>query len=161
MFSGHDGDMHSMDHGFDHDSDHHDGGQSSVSIFSFRVIVVFLTGFGAVGALCTYFKMDMLTSSFFGVVTGLILGFVSWWMMNFAMKQQASSLINTNELVGKDAIVHIPIPVNGLGEVVIELNGQRKYISARSKNTDKAIPINSQVKILSNSAGTLIVELEQ
>ena len=156
MFSGHDADMHSMDHG----SMGGDSGDSGVSIFSFRTIIVFLTAFGAVGSICTYYKVDMLYSSLGGIGAGIVFGFISWWMMNFATKQQASSVVNVKDMIGCDAIVHVPIPVDGVGEVAIEISGQRKYMPARASNLKSAIPVHSQVKITEDMAGGVMVQLK-
>lgn len=151
MFSGHDGDI-SADHevGGDHDSE-------GVSIFSFRSIVVFLTGFGAVGAIATYYGCSMMVSSILGILSGVVLAFVAWRLMVIIMKQQASSTINYNTLVNKTGVVTTTISVNGMGEVMVEASGQRKYCPARS-DQQVQIPEHSSVKIVSVSAGVLIVQ---
>lgn len=154
---GHDGDVGSVEHGGGHDFSDSGGDQSSVSIFSFRIIVIFLTGFGAIGALSTSYGLAMLPSALWGASGGVFFAFVAWWLLNFAMKQQASSIVHTNDMVGKFGIIHTPIPQDGIGEVSVELHGQRKYVSARSKD---GLPISghSQVKIIEDTSGVLIVE---
>lgn len=160
LFSGHDTDLSGMDHDFDHGSGDVDSGdQSSVSVFSFRTITVFLTAFGAVGAVANFYGLDMLWSAVSGVAAGFVFGFISWWMMNFAMKQQASSLISISDLIGKSAIVHTSIPKNGIGEIAVEVNGQRKHFSAKSNNPEIEISTNSTVKITENAGGTVLVQL--
>ena len=157
LLSGHDSDLSSMDHDFDHGSntDH------SLSIFSFRTIMVFLTAFGAIGTMATYFGFGILWSSIGGVSAGIIFGFISWWMMNFAMKQQSNSLIDGNDLAGKSAIVHISIPINGIGEIAVQLDGRRKYLAARASDNSLEIKEHTLVKILENSSGTAIVQTIQ
>lgn len=148
MFSGHDGDL-----SVDHDVGHPDV-DDSISIFSFRTIMTFMTAFGGIGWLCLYFEKSMLFSSFAGGVAGLVFGFVAWWITNFAMKQQVSSLLNGRDLIGKNAVVHTTIPRGGVGEVQVEFAGQRKYFPAQS---DGEISSGVIVYINDYVSGTLIV----
>lgn len=150
MFSGYDGDL-----SVDHDVGHGDGGDS-ISVFSFRTITTFMTAFGGVGWLCMYFGKGILFSSVAGTGCGLVFGFIAWWLTSFAVKQQASSLVGGQDFVGKEAIVHIDIPVNGNGEVQIELSGQRKYMSAQTNDKDP-IPNGVVVSVLKHVSGVLIV----
>lgn len=156
MFSGHDADL-----SVDHDVGHIDGSDhDSISVFSFRTIMTFLTAFGGVGWLCMYLGKTMLFASFCGITCGLIFGFVAWWLTNFAMKQQVNSLIGSDSFLNRSAIVHTTIPENGIGEVQIEFAGQRKYLSARAKD-GHLIPANTTVTVIENIAGTLVVEIKQ
>jgi membrane protein implicated in regulation of membrane protease activity len=154
MFSGHDSDLsHDMDHGSSEGS-----GPSSANVFSFRTIVVFLTAFGATGAASVSFGVDVRLASVIGLTTGVVFAFISWSMMNYALKQQASSLISTNDLIGLIGVVHTTIPAKGIGEISVELHGQRKYLPARAKDETEEFLMHAQVKIIGNASGTLIVE---
>ena len=146
LFTGNDGDISSADVDID-----------SSGVFSLRTIMAFLTSFGATGSLTLYFGLSMLVSSLCGVAAGIVFAYISWRMMNFAIKQQANSVIVSSDIIGKIAIVHTAIPANGIGEILIEINGQRKYISARDKDHN-SIDTNAQVKILENLSGLAIVQ---
>lgn len=149
IFAGHDGDI-SADHdvGVDHDSD-------SASIFSFRSITVFLTGFGSAGAIATYYKMSMMASSMIGVLTGILFAAVAWKLMSMVMGQQASSTINLDTLVNQTGVVTTSIAENVMGEVMVEIGGQRKYVHARAS---VAIPEHTPVKIIEVNSGVLVVQ---
>jgi membrane protein implicated in regulation of membrane protease activity len=146
LFTGNDGDISSADVDVD-----------SSGVFSLRTIMAFLASFGATGALTLYFGLSILASSLSGVAAGFVFAYISWQMMNFAIKQQANSVFVSSDMIGKTAIVHSAIPLNGIGEILIEINGQRKYISARDKDHN-SIDTNAQVKILENLSGIVIVQ---
>ena len=144
LFTGNDGDISSADVDVD-----------SSGVFSLRTIMAFLASFGATGALTLYFGLSILASALSGVASGLVFAYISWQMMNFAIKQQANSVFVSSDMIGKTAIVHTAIPLNGIGEILID--GQRKYISARDKDHN-SIDTNAQVKILENLSGIVIVQ---
>lgn len=150
MFSGHDGEI-SVDHDVGHD-----GGGDSISIFSFRTITTFMTAFGGIGALCTYFEKTILVASIWGIVAGLLFAFIAWWLTSFATKQQASSVIDSSDLIGKTGVVHTSVPEGGTGEVQIEYAGQRKYMPAKSQE-DQPISSGTIVFIKDHVSGVLIV----
>ncbi len=154
LFAGHDGDI-SADHevGGDH-------GSETASIFSFRSITVFLTGFGAAGGIATHYGMSMMVSSIIGVLVGVFFAGIAWKLMTMVMSQQASSTINLDTLVNQSGVVTTSISENGMGEVMVEISGQRKYVHARS-NSNTPIPEHTSVKILEVSAGVLVVQKVQ
>ncbi len=154
-----------IDHDFDHDGGVEHGGDSEhdsgPSFFSFRVIVTFLTAFGATGAICTYYGCSPLWSSIIGFVAGIVFGLFAWWLMKQAFKQQASSLVLNEDLKDQTAMVHTAIPAGGnMGEVIVEVRGQRKYYPAKASD-DTAIPLGSVVIVREVLPSALIVELKK
>src|SRR6185369_5954478 len=76
------------DHGMEHDHDAgHDAGPSW---FSTRVISLFLTGFGATGAIARSYELGYPASSGLGVATGAVVAFAGLRLIGFFMHQQAS-----------------------------------------------------------------------
>jgi len=147
---GHDGD-------FSHDGDAGHDGSDSVSLFSYRVIVTFLAAFGAAGAIARYYSCGMLLSAVIGVICGVLVALFAWWLINLAFKQQASSLVTNEDLIDKIAMVITPISGNVLGEVSVEVKGQRQSYHAKAKD-GRDIPENASVKIIENHGVFLIVE---
>jgi membrane protein implicated in regulation of membrane protease activity len=148
LFGGH-GD-HDMDHGVDHG---HDG----PSWFSTRVIAMFLTGFGATGAIARSYELGYPTSAGLGVGMGVLVGFAGFQLIHFFMHQQASSTVQEDEMVGQLGTVTVPIPSSGLGQVVLEVKGRRIFPSARA-SSDIAIEEGAQVKVVRSTGSQVVVE---
>src|ERR1017187_4354740 len=149
LFGGH-GD-HEMDHGVDH------GHEAGPSWFSTRVIAMFLTGFGATGAIARSYELGYPLSAGLGLGTGLVVGFAGFQLIHFFMHQQASSTVAEEEMVGLLGAVTVPIPSNGLGQVVLEVKGRRVFPSARA-TTAVAIEEGAQVKIVRSAGSQVVVE---
>jgi membrane protein implicated in regulation of membrane protease activity len=143
------------DHGLDHGADAgHDAGPSW---FSTRVIAMFLTGFGATGAIARSYELSYPLSALLGVVTGLVVGFAGFQLIHYFMRQQASSTVQEDEMVGLLGAVTVPIPSNGLGQVVLEVKGRRLFPSARA-TTDASIGEGAQVRVVRSSGSQVVVE---
>ena len=116
------------------DADVHGGGPS---FFSIRSMAVFLTSFGAVGAIANrYMKVESaLISSLLGIMGGVIMSGVYLLAMRMIYSQQASSLIEDRDLVGVEGRVTVAIPENGIGEVscAIAAQGARRMARARQE----------------------------
>lgn len=152
------------EHDFEHDgvpdgdaSSDGAGSSDGAPIFSFRTIVIFMTTFGAAGAIAKFTGLSIILSSVVGIVTGVSFGLFAWWLMNLAFKQQASSLVTGTDLIGKTAIVNIQIRDGNLGEIAVEVKGQRMSYHAKSKDGSD-IKESSAVKILENRGVFVIVE---
>lgn len=146
------------DYDFDHDGEIDVHGDNSPGIFSFRTLVVFLTTFGIVGVICTYYGLSPHFVVLLSMISGAFLGTLTWWIMSLAMKQQVNSVMNLDSIIGKTAIVTTTIPINGVGEIALQFNNQRKHITAKSKS-DETIKEHSPVKIIDYSSGVAVVEL--
>ena len=80
-----------FDTSLDHDLDH--GGPS---FFSPRVMSVFVTAFGGVGAIATHYGMGPLPASGMGFVSGLVLSSIVLAFARFLYRQQASSDVRSD-----------------------------------------------------------------
>lgn len=145
------------DHG-GHDVGHLHDGDASISFFSPRVIFTFTLGFGASGAIASVYGLKTHWSVLIGLGSGLVLATAAYYFMTLFYSQQSTSLIDTNNTLGKTAQVLTAIPPNGSGEVGLEVQGQYQVYLARCRGAD-AIPKGSRVRVLENAAGQLIVEL--
>jgi hypothetical protein len=130
---------------FDHDVDH-DLGHGGPGLLSPRVLSVFITAFGGVGAISSYTGRGVVISSIFGAAAGFVLGGVVYLFARFLYTQQATSSISTSELVGRTAQVTVGIPANGFGQVRCLVGETMVDKIARSADGTE-IQFNSLVKI--------------
>lgn len=135
----------------DLDADHDGPG-----FFSTRVISIFITAFGGVGAICINQGMGVMVSSAFGVASGLVMGGLIYLFARFLYSQQASSIIDTADMVGRMARVTVSIPAGGLGQVRCLIGESLVEKTARSKD-GVAIAHDSQVLIEGLDDNSLIV----
>jgi membrane protein implicated in regulation of membrane protease activity len=151
------GDHHDVgDHDHDVGGDFHDN-DASLSLFSPKVIFTFLLGFGAAGAVASHYELRTHWCVLIGIGCGICLALVAYGMLTLIYKQQATSLINTNNAIGRTAQVLTEIPPNGTGEVGLEVQGQYQTYLARARRND-GIPKGSRVTVVENQAGQLVVE---
>lgn len=105
-------DVGHADHG---DSDHHES--QGPSIFSIRSFFLFMTGFGAAGAVAKYFGYDNFIASGWGASTGIIFAILGWLVFRVIHKQQASTTTNTASLVGRTGRVTVQIVPGEVGQI--------------------------------------------
>ena len=138
------------------DADVHGGGPS---FFSIRSLAVFLTSFGAVGAIANHYfparSATALISSLLGVMGGVIMSGVYLLAMRMIYSQQASSLIEDRDLVGVEGRVTVAIPENGLGEITCAIAAQGVRRMARAR---QAISEGSIVRVKEVHGDTVVVE---
>ncbi len=152
---GHD---HDVDHDVDHDAGYEVGG--TLSFFSVRVLATFVMGFGAAGAIARYYNASYLVSSLLGVGAGIALSGLMYLVILIFIKQQASSVISTESLIGRAGNVTVPIDKAELGEVGVSVGGEYKIYSARSRD-QTSIQKGWRVKVVRVIGTTLVVEQEK
>lgn len=130
---------------FDHDVDT-DLGHGGPGLFSPRVVAVFITAFGGVGAIGVQQGYGVFTSSAFGTAAGFFLGGLVYAFARFLYSQQASSTVSTSDLVGRAAQVSVGIPANGFGQVRC-LVGETIIDKIARSNDGREIANNSLVRI--------------
>ncbi len=151
------GDDHDHDADHDGDADHgHDGG-GNMNILSFKVLWMFIVGFGAGGFFAARAELSVLSSSLWGIFVGILMGGLGYLLMNYLWKHQGNSVIKTESVIGLDAVVDTTIIPNGVGEVRCSVNGRMEYFQARSRG-DVLIPAATRVKIIEATGTTLVVE---
>jgi membrane protein implicated in regulation of membrane protease activity len=147
------------DHDFDHDADHAvEGGEGgTISIFSSKVILTLLMGFGAAGGVARYYDAAYPLASGVGVLTGVALAAVMYGFLALIARQQASSAVSVTALVGSDGVVTVSIGGDQAGEVGVSFAGQYAAYPARS-HKGTPIPKGRSVRVVQVTAGQLIVE---
>ncbi len=127
-------------------------------IFSLKLIMIFLIGFGITGFIATYRNWPV------PFVLGLIGGFTIWFLcynaLSWLYNQQSTSQISSESFLGKEAKVTVPIPKEGTGEIYSKIMGTEKsiYLNARSKESGKEYKKGDTVTIESIEGNTATVK---
>lgn len=137
----------------DLDGDLHDG---SPGIFSLKVISVFLAAFGGFGAIAMSLGLGVLLSMLAGLAGGFVLAAVVWYFAKLLYSQQATSQVDTADLIGRKAEVIISIPAQGLGQVRC-LVGESMIEKIACARDGDAIPQRTEVLIEDISGDNVIV----
>jgi membrane protein implicated in regulation of membrane protease activity len=140
-----------FDASFDHDLDH--GGPS---FFSPRVMSVFVTAFGGVGAIATDYGMSPLLASAAGIASGFGLSAIVLTFARFLYRQQASSDVRTTDLVGQAARVVVAIPAGGIGQVRCRIGEELVDKIARARD-GSAVAENTSVRVEEVLGETVVV----
>lgn len=138
---------HDLDLGMDH------GGPG---VLSSRVIAVFITAFGAFGAIAVNNGLSPGPASGVGLGSGLVFGGIIYGFLRFLFGQQATSEVLTSDLVGQSARVVVGIPANGVGQVRCRIGEELIDKIAQSRD-GLAIPENTPVHIEEVLGETVIV----
>jgi membrane protein implicated in regulation of membrane protease activity len=145
--------------GDDTDADAHDGdsatGHDTISIFSPKIIAIFMVGFGGTGFIATHYGVGLALATLSGLGSGAALGALALFGLRLLHSQQASSEIRTSDAVGLPAIVLVAIPTVGHGEVGVSVKGQYLTYSASSRGV--AFPRNTTVRVQAAEGSNLIV----
>jgi membrane protein implicated in regulation of membrane protease activity len=136
---------------FDHSFEH--GGPS---FFSTRVLSVFITAFGAVGAIGVRYGMGTGAASAAGAASGLALGSLIYVFARFLYSQQASSDLSVRDLVGQTGRVVVAIPTGGVGQIRLQIGESLVDKIARSHD-GQPIPENAVAKVEEVLGETLVV----
>ncbi len=143
-----------FEHGYEAASGHDgEGGPSPLSI---RVISLFVTAFGAIGAISRYNGASYVLSSILGLVGGVLVGGVGFQIMRFFWKQQATSTVGSEDLINCSAEVKTAIPDSGVGQISLVVKNQLRYMPARSRD-GKGIEEGATVKIVVCPGGDTVI----
>ncbi len=160
-FSGGDHEVGGHEFHLEHDHDLSHGHEmsegSSPSPFSMRIIAIFLTAFGAAGAIARHYSLSYVWCSLIGIGGGVVVAFIALELITFFYHQQASSTVCGSDLLNSFAEVKIEIPSSGLGQVSVLVKNQRQYYPARSKDGSR-IGVGSSVKIVECPGDSVLVE---
>ncbi len=141
---------------FDHDGGVDHGGPS---FFSPRVLAVFITAFGGVGAVSISRGSTVLVASGLGFLSGAVLASLVLVFARFLYGQQVSSDVRTADVVGQSARVIVGIPAGGVGQVRCRVGEELIDKIARSQD-GVAIPENAVVRIEDVLGETVVVRRE-
>ncbi len=137
--------------GVDHDMDH--GGPG---FFSTRTMCAFITAFGSVGAIGVHYGLSPVVSSVLGVITGMIFAAIIYLFATFLYRQQATSEMRAEDLVGQIGRVVVTIPAGGIGQVRCRMGEELVDKIARTHEAE-SIPENTAVRVEQVLGETVIV----
>ena len=140
----------------DGDADH-DFGHGGPSFFSVRILSVFITAFGGFGAVATHYQFGVLGASSIGFLSGATFAGLIYAVASFLYRQQASSDIHSQDVVGQLARVVVTIPKDGVGQVRCQIGEQLLDKIARTKD-GVSVAENAMVTITAVLGETVIVE---
>ena len=135
---GHD---HDLGGGFDHDFSHECGPDihGIVGIFSTKVIFTFIMGFGAAGAIASYYGTGYPIASLIGVAAGIVLATIMYGIILLFTEQQSNSVIAADALLGCTGTVTVPIDKDAIGEIGVSVGGEYRTYAARLQGSS-ALP---------------------
>ena len=153
---GHDHDL-GHDVGGDVSHDIHPESEGTISIFSTKVLGTFVMGFGAAGAIGQVYNLDYTQSSLAGLGCGVVLGAIMYVILLMFVREQASSLIASEAVIGCVGVVTTSIDANAVGEVGVSAEGEYRNYSARA-TAAQGIEKGRRVRVVRMSGGVLFVE---
>lgn len=134
-------------------------GNDGMALLDSRVISIFLTAFGGVGAICYKLGFDATVSSVGGFLGGIALGWIVFYFGRLLYRQQASSSVGAHQLIGRTAEVVVAIQPGSVGQISCRIGPERVEKLARAKN-DSEIKVGSQVRIEEIAGESVIVTVE-
>jgi membrane protein implicated in regulation of membrane protease activity len=137
--------------------DHGDVDTGGPGILSSRVIAVFITTFGAVGALGVHNGMSPGGASGLGAVAGAIFAGAMVMLGKFLYDQQSSSEVRASDLVGQHCRVIVSIPANGVGQIRCRI-GEELVDKIAQARDGAAIPENTSVQVETVLGETVVVK---
>jgi membrane protein implicated in regulation of membrane protease activity len=137
--------------------DHGDVDTGGPGILSSRVIAVFITTFGAVGALGVHNGMSPGGASGLGAVAGAVFAGAMVMLGKFLYDQQSSSEVRASDLVGQHCRVIVSIPANGVGQIRCRV-GEELVDKIAQARDGVAIPENTSVQVETVLGETVVVK---
>lgn len=133
-----------------------DGAADGHGFLDSRVISVFVTAFGGVGAIGIQMGLGIVASSLIGLGGGVVLGGLVSLFGRFLYKQQSSSSVGVAQMVGRTAQVIVSIAPGSLGQVSCRIGEERIERLARSKDNVE-IKAGEMVRIEAIAGDSVIV----
>ena len=141
--------------GVDHDVDGGDTG--GPGILSPRVLSVFATAFGGIGAVAVYYGLSAPAASVAGFVGGGFFGGLMYLFARFLYGQQATTEFANADLKGLQGRVVVTIPGNGVGQVRCQIGEQ--VVDKIARSTDGGvIESNTMAEVIESLGEALTVK---
>ena len=121
-----------------------------------RVISVFVTAFGGFGAIGIQVGLSIVASSLLGLGGGILFGGLVSLFGRFLLKQQSSSSVTTQQLIGRSAQVVVAITPGSLGQVSCRIGEERVEKLARARD-NREIKAGATVRVDEVAGDSLIV----
>ena len=138
--------------------EHFDGGDDlgGPGFLSTRAVAVFVTAFGAAGAVASYYGLQPVPASMAGAVTGVVFGGAIGMLGRFLYQQQTTSEVRAHDLVGQTGRVIVAIPSGGVGQVRCRIGEELVDKIARTRDGEP-VGENTSIRIDEVLGETVIV----
>ncbi len=135
-----------------------DGSGGDLKIFSPVTLATFMAVFGGMGLICTVglgldARLSLLIAGLVAIVASLAMAALYGRLL---VALHGSTDIRETDMVGIEATVITPIPADGIGEVLFEINRERMSRPARSAD-NTAIARGTTVEIQHASGGNVLI----
>ena len=134
-------------------------GNGDFGLLDSRVIAMFLTAFGGFAAIGAAIGYGALVGSLFGFGGGVFFGAVVFYFGRFLYRQQSSSSIPEEALIGRTAQVVVPIHARQIGQITCRIGEERIEKIARARG-DAEIKAGALVRIEEITGDAVIVSVE-
>jgi len=125
---------------------------------SVRNLVAFFVGYGWVTLTALLSGTSRATASSLGIGAGVVLVFISLYLIKTFLKFQESGTLEMGDLAGKHAVVYITVggSASSAGKVMVDTTSGRVELPARTSDPD-VIPPGRLTRILRSDDGVLWV----
>jgi membrane protein implicated in regulation of membrane protease activity len=128
-------------------------------LFDSRVIAIFLTAFGGFGAIAVSLGFAAPGSALFGIFGGALFGALVFYFGRFLYRQQASSSVTEEDLIGRTAQVVVAIHAGQIGQIACRVGEERVEKIARAAD-GREIKTGATVRIESITGEAVIVSVD-
>ncbi len=135
-------------------------GAHDFGLLDSRVISIFLTAFGGFGAIGVSLGYAATGATLFGLLGGVVFGGLVFFFGRFLYRQQSSSSVTEEDLIGRTAQVVVAVAEGHIGQIACRFGEERVEKLARSAD-GSAIPAGTVVRIDSIAGDAVIVSPEQ
>lgn len=141
----------------DADADIDTDSDSGSGIFTFKNLLSFLAGFGLIGSFLRDEGYSNVYILFGGIVSGLVLTIVLMTMLYYASFLDKEVIVDYSSVTGDIYKLHLGIPKNGTGKILVSINGSVKEFECKHYLDDKSLPSGHWVTIVEYVDGIYIV----
>jgi hypothetical protein len=135
-------------------------GAHDFGLLDSRVISIFLTAFGGFGAIGVSLGFAAVGATLFGLLGGVVFGGLVFYFGRLLYRQQSSSSVTEEDLIGRAAHVVVAVQEGHIGQIACRIGEERVEKLARSAD-GAAIPAGTVVRIDSIAGDAVIVSAER
>lgn len=139
----------------------HSHDSSNFAYFSIQSIAAFSMMFGLVGlAMLYYTNYGNILSFIFAIISGIFMAFISAKLIKLLYSLSCSGNDRPTSALFNTGTVYLTIPVNGKGEIEVEVNGRLRVCDAISANNQE-LKTGEKIKVVNvDKDGVMTVEKE-
>ena len=155
MAGGHDGADGMHDHAGHLGHGHHDSAGHALWFLSVRSVAAFLAFFGVTGFFAHRAGWFAGVAVGAGIVVGSVASAVVTYIQRSMGRLESDGTVRLENAVGLDGVVHVSIPADGAGKVLLNVQGQRLELNAVSPGGP--LPSGTAVTVLAVRESTVEV----